>query len=291
MQTEASASRSRMNCPLCDSESKYIFSAKGFPIHDCVACHHRFAAIYADETHPAQIYDDNYFFGGGAGYSNYLMESEILIGRGKKYAGILQRYTARKGKMLDVGAAAGFLMKGFQSEGWQTVGLEPNEKMMRFGREKSGLDIRQGALEKFETEEKFDLITIIQVTGHFFNPRRAFENAHKLLKKNGLLLVETWNRDSLSARMFGKNWHEYSPPSVLHFFSEKGLTAFLDKIGFEKIAHRKTFKKISGAHAKSLLTYRLGKHFLFRLIPEKICFPYPGDDLFWAIFQKKQKQQ
>ena len=100
-------------------------------------------------------------------------------------------------------------------------------------------------------------------------------------------MIETWNRESFSARIFGQNWHEYSPPSVLQWFSLDGLTHFLGEIGFEKIAHGRPPKKISGAHAKSLLKYRLGNNFLLKLIPDGLNFPYPSEDLFWAIYRKK----
>jgi SAM-dependent methyltransferase len=275
-----------MNCPLCQSESKFAFEAKGFALRDCVKCSHRFAEIAADETHVAEIYDDSYFSGGGAGYSDYPAEAEMLKKRGQMYAGKLEKFTSEKGKMLDVGAAAGFILQGFIDEGWTGTGLEPNAQIAKTGRENYGLDIRLGSLESFETSEKFDLISMIQVAAHFYEPRKAFQKASVLLNENGFLLVETWNRESISARIFGKNWHEYSPPSVLQWFSLNGLTQFLKDFGFEKIAHGRPSKKISGAHAKSLLKYRLGDNFLLKLIPDKLNFPYPSEDLFWAIYRK-----
>lgn len=276
-----------MLCPLCQSETTFAFEAKGFPINDCTACDHRFTAAAADEAHVAEVYADSYFSGGGAGYANYLQEAEMLAARGQTYARIIEKFSDKKGRMLDVGAAAGFLMKGFAAAGWHAAGIEPNEKMANFGRERLNLDVRQGAFESYSTTEKFDLVSMIQVAAHFYDPRRAFEKAHELLDENGLLLIETWNRDSISARVFGQNWHEYSPPSVLQFFSEKGVTKFLGEIGFECLGRGRPSKKISGAHARSLLRYRLGDSFLLKLIPEKIKFPYPSEDLFWALYRKK----
>ena len=275
-----------MNCPLCQSESKFAFEAKGFALRDCVKCSHRFAEIAADETHVAEIYDDSYFSGGGAGYSDYLAEAEMLKNRGRMYAKILEKIAPEKGQILDVGAAAGFILQGFVERGWRGSGLEPNAEMAKTGREKFGFSISQGSLETLETDEKFDLISMIQVAAHFYNPRTAFQKASELLNENGFLLIETWNRESFSARIFGKNWHEYSPPSVLQWFSENGLTEFLKDFGFEKIARGRPSKKISGAHAKSLLKYRLGENFLLKLIPDKFNFPYPSEDLFWAIYRK-----
>lgn len=276
-----------MNCPLCRKNSTPAFEVHGFRLRDCAVCGHRFTEISADETHVAEIYDDAYFTGGGAGYGDYLAEGEMLVRRGQSYARILEKYAPNKGAVLDVGAAAGFILKGLTNENWRGIGLEPNETVARFGRENLHLDIRQGALETFETTEKFDLISMIQVAAHFYDPRLAFEKAFSLLNENGWLLIETWNVDSLSARIFGANWHEYSPPSVLHFFSEKVLTSFLRSLGFTKIAGGRPSKKISGAHAKSLLKHKIGDNFLLKMIPDKVNFPYPSEDLFWALYQKR----
>src|SRR6185369_13364426 len=133
-----------MLCPLCQSESKFAFEAKGFALRDCLKCSHRFAGIAVDENHVAEVYDDSYFNGGGAGYSDYLAEGEMLKRRGQMYAKKLEKFSALKGRVLDVGAAAGFILQGFIDEGSQGSGLEPNEKIAGTGRENFGLDIRQG---------------------------------------------------------------------------------------------------------------------------------------------------
>lgn len=277
-----------MKCPLCQGNSARAFEVHGFWLRDCDVCGHRFTEISADEMHVAEIYDDSYFNGGGAGYDNYLEEAEMLQNRGRMYAKKLEKPLGRKGTLLDVGAAAGFILQGFIDEGWRGIGLEPNASIAEFGRAQFGLDIRQSSLESFKTDEKFDLISIIQVAAHFYDPQQAFRKTFDLLNENGSLLIETWNRSSISAKVFGKNWHEYSPPSVLQFFSQQGLTEFLKSLGFEKIAGGRPSKKISGAHAKSLLKHKLGDNALLKIIPDKINFPYPSEDLFWALYQKKQ---
>jgi SAM-dependent methyltransferase len=280
-----------MNCPLCKSEAKNAFTAMGFQLLDCASCGHRFADVPAGEAHVAATYGDEYFSGGGAGYPDYLSEAELLRQRGLMYAKKVAKF-ARTGRMLDVGAAAGFILKGFEEAGWTGMGLEPNEAMCRYGREQLGLTLRGGSLENFAlktfaADENFDLISMIQVAAHFYDPRGAFAAAAKLLKRDGLLLVETWDRDSFTARVLGKNWHEYSPPSVLHWYSRQGLDNFLRQFGLARVAGGRPAKWISGAHARSLLEYRLGRSFLLSLIPTKLSFPYPAEDLFWALYRKR----
>jgi SAM-dependent methyltransferase len=275
-----------MKCPLCHGETKTAFTVKGYSLLDCGRCTHRFTGIAPGKAHAETIYDDSYFNGGGAGYLDYLLEGKMLRQRGVMYAQKLESYTG-PGRMLDIGAAAGFILKGFADEGWRGTGLEPNENMAAYGRQKLGLDLRCGTLETFDTGENFDLVTMIQVAAHFYEPRKAFETAARLLKNKGHLLIETWDRSSFSARIFGTHWHEYSPPSVLHWFSLSGLTEFLDTLGFEKVTHGRPAKKISGRHARSLLRYRLGDSFVLKLIPERMNFPYPSEDLFWALYRKK----
>lgn len=276
-----------MECPLCSSTSKFSFKVNGHNIRDCEVCSHRFAEVSANKLHTEEVYGDSYFTGGGAGYPDYLIESEMLRKRGSMYATKIEKFSTGKGRVLDVGAAAGFILKGFIDKGWEGVGVEPNRKISEYGRNELGLDIVETTFEDFKTDEKFDLISMIQVIPHFYGQRQAFKNAANLLKKDGLLLIETWNRNSVSAKLFGKKWHEYSPPSVLQWYSLEGLTDFVKKFNFKKVAHGRPSKNISGKHVKSLIKYKLGNSFLLDLIPNKVNFPYPSEDLFWVLYRKE----
>lgn len=273
------------NCPICGSNSKVIFEAKGFPIRDCLKCQHRFAAAVANEDSLPIIYNDSYFFSGGGGYPNYLDEAEPLRMRGIWYSKkVINEF--EPGRLLDVGSAAGFVMQGFQDSGWDCTGLEPNVSMAKHGREQLGLDLREGSFEAFASSEQFDLISMIQVAAHFYDPKSAFGNAYRHLRRGGHLLIETWDRDSWPARILGRHWAEYSPPSVLHWFSKVSLTQLLEEQGFKLAKSGRPMKRISGSHAKSLLKYRIGDQFFLKFFPDKVSIPYPPVDLFWALYKR-----
>lgn len=281
-----------MRCPICDGATRRLFIHESYWIRGCAVCRHRAAEIASTAEHVARTYDDRYFEGGGAGYTNYLSEARILRANGQRYGRLLARYTA-PGAMLDVGAAAGFVLKGFLDEGWRGCGIEPNAQMAEYARAQLGVCVATGKLEEFQTSERYDLISMIQVIAHFVDPRKALEAARRITQPKGFWLIETWNRESLTARMLGKHWHEYSPPSVLHWFSPAGLCRFAAEFGFQEVARGRPSKWINAAHAKSLLRYRLGdsrRAQLFaqasRLIPDRLALPYPAEDLFWILFQR-----
>ncbi len=278
-----------MQCPLCSSDSNRIFEVKNYWIRDCNSCSHRFTELAADANHVEKIYDDSYFNGGGAGYTDYLEEAEILRQRGNWYGKLLTKYT-NKGRVLDVGSAAGFILKGMTETGWDGVGIEPNESMAEFGRKNLNLNIQKTSVEKYSTDEKFDLVTMIQVMAHFVEPKQVFSHVSDTLKANGHLLIETWNRKSLSEKIFGTKWHEYSPPSVLQFFSDEGIEKLAKDQGFERVAIGRPSKWISGSHAKSLISYKFGDKSivtkLSKIVPDKLSFPYPAEDLFWVLYKK-----
>lgn len=280
-----------MNCLICQGPSERIFQKSGYWIRECRNCHHRFAEITPTNDHAHQIYQDDYFMGGAAGYPDYLGEAKIISAYGRRYALMLEKFM-NPGVVLDVGAAAGFFLKGFQQMGWHGIGLEPNLSMAEYGRTHFNLQIENETLEHFSSTQQFDLLSMIQVIPHFFSLRQALQNAEKVTKPGGFWLIETWNRQSWIARLLDSHWHEYSPPSVLHWFSPEGLKLLVSQFGFSEIARGHPAKRISGAHAKSLLEYAMqGCRFgwlsgALKFIPDRLVIPYPSFDLFWILFQK-----
>lgn len=269
------------------------FKVNDYNVLECEVCGHQSADLPVITSHVDAIYTDEYFFGGGAGYTDYLTESDLLIDHGRRYAKILSRYT-KPGLMLDVGAAAGFLLQGFVDQGWKGVGIEPNARMAEHARSQLGIDVDVGSFETFQADKRFDLITMIQVIGHFVDVQKAFEVAYKHLAASGFILVESWDRESWTARLFGKRWHEYSPPSVVHWFSKDGLKQLGARYGLKTIAIGRPGKWLNGSHARSLLKHKLGSggrgrslSLLTPLIPSRLPIPYPSEDLFWILFQKE----
>ncbi len=135
-----------LNCRLCAGTTTRVFEARGHQVLDCSGCGHRFAGIAADELHVREHYGDDYFSGGGAGYSDYNAEADLLRERGQMYARKIAPYTTT-GVMLDVGAAAGHILQGFQDRGWQGTGVEPNASMAAIAEERYGLTKHRGPLE------------------------------------------------------------------------------------------------------------------------------------------------
>jgi len=268
---------------------------RGFAIYSCKTCGHRFVPLQRDHReHVEDVYSDTYFNGGGAGYVDYLAEEKILIERGRSYANWVAGIRRKKGLVLDVGSAAGFVLQGWIDAGWSGFGIEPNERMASLARSR-GLDVLSGSLEMLASSlaPKLDCIAMIQVLSHLMNPLEAIQTAFNLLQPGGILVIETWDRRSWIARLQGKGWHEYSPPSVLHWFSKKSLRLVCEKVGFQHVVTQGVFRWIEAEHAKSLLAHAASQsalmkfaHCLSRCIPNRLNLPYPGDDLFRIALRK-----
>lgn len=275
-------------CPTCGTRTKFVFAKDGFSILHCPACGNRTTAGLFDQAHVASVYDDRYFFGGGAGYEDYLSEADLLRDQGGRYGDLLAGY-APLGRLLDVGCAAGFIQAGLQDAGWTTLGLDPNQTMVSHARDTMGLNALHGTLENIPDYEPFDAISLIQVIGHFHNLAQAIHTVSTLTRPGGVCLIEYWRRDSVFARAFGKYWHEYSPPSVLHWFSRAGLDELMRRNAFTPIQNGRPKKFISAGHAASLLEHVLGNKLLatpLRGLPKDLKVRYPAFDLEWRLYRR-----
>ena len=280
-----------MRCPVCLSDSNHrVFRKYGYTILEC-DCGHRFADLKCAAEHVDRVYADEYFNAGGAGYPDYLGEAGIIRSQGRLYGQLLGRFT-RPGRVLDVGAAAGFILEGLMDSGWQGVGLEPNTTMVAAA-QRRGVDVRAGTLESLHEEQRFDVVTFIQVIAHFYDLDRALSAAAEATSDQGYWLIESWNKDSWMARLQGSHWHEYSPPSVLNYFSLETLVKIMARFGFTPIAHGRPPKKISGAHVRSLIQHSTGPRVLKSLatiVRPTWTLPYPSLDLFWVLLKRLSRQ-
>lgn len=247
--------------------------------------------IQNSDNHIETVYSDAYFFEGGAGYPNYHHEAKILIERGKYYSKILESHGAKKGKLLEVGCAAGYLLQGLKENGWTVTGIEPNKTMSDFGSKHLGLEIFNTSAENWKSEKTFNVLCLIQVIAHLRDPASMVEKLIAHLTTPGWVLVETWNYQSLTAKIMGRGWHEYTPPGVLHWFCPDSLDSLFSRYGLNLVHRGSLPKKILWEHARSLLETKMEGSVwqkLFsrplRLIPDGLSLRYLSEDLFYAIY-------
>ena len=279
-------------CEICADPAARTHFSDGYPFYRCRACAFAFVpASLRAQLDTATIYDERYFTDGGVGYANYVAEEPLLRAHGRRYGEILNRH-ATPGTILDCGSAAGFLLSGYETQGWSGIGIEPNVGMAAYARHNVGVDVVPGRLEDAAYDARFDAVAMVQVIAHVIDLTQALERATRAVRGDGIVLVETWNVASATARAFGPAWHEWSPPSVLRVFSPRALERAFAPFGFVPIAHGRPKKFLRADHAKSLLAVKFDKLWpvvapAARLLPDATCLPYPAEDLFYTIFRRK----
>jgi SAM-dependent methyltransferase len=278
-------------CPVCGALTVLRFTMESTPIRGCGSCGHGFADYQADGRHLSTIYGDDYFSATGPGYLDYLSEAELLRKKGRRYGAIIGHY-APHGRVLDVGSAAGFIAAGMRDTGLAVTGLEPNGRMASYAREALGLPTLNETLENLGGVAAYDVVSMIQVVAHFVDPRRAFAAAARATRPGGYWLIEGWKADSIVACTFGRRWHVYSPPSVLNYFTMKSLDLLAAEFGFLRVATGRPRKLLTAVHAAGLFEFLGPRSNVLRFaakvarrIPRRFVLPYPGDDIFWAIYR------
>ena len=274
---------------------KLRYRVSEIDIFICSECEYMTIEGLMKDTEVRDLYKDEYFEGCSAGYPNYLAEESQLRKRGSYYRSIVEEQLLSNGHILDIGCAAGFVLDEFAKSGWKCEGVEPNFSMRKYATDELSLNVYPDFVETMsERKECYDVVLMLQVLEHLRQPFSFVERLHSWASERSLVIVETWNFRSLFARLLGSNWHQLSPPWVLHWFTPKSLDTIFDAAGFEPVALGSPWRTITWEHAISALSLKFGKTLVFRLakrilrrVPADLSIPYPPFDLFWRMYRKK----
>ena len=143
-----------------------------------------------------------------------------------------------RGRLLDVGTAAGAFLAAARARGWQVDGCEPNRWMAEWGSNHYGLHIRPGHLfEQDFAPGSFDVITLWDVIEHTPDPSAVIARVAKLLAPGGLLVVNYPDRGSWLARLLGRRWPFLSSVH-LYYFNRRTIARLLTDRGFSIVQMR-----------------------------------------------------
>lgn len=132
-------------------------------------------------------------------------------------------------KWLDIGCGNGEFIAAlnkFSNGKIRAIGLEPNILKQKIA-QKKGLDVNYFDLEKHE--ERYDVISLLNVFSHLPDPPKAIASWSKLLNPNGLLLLKTGDTANLDSK---NHFRPFYLPDHLSFGSEKLVVGILERTGF-----------------------------------------------------------
>lgn len=139
------------------------------------------------------------------------------------------------GRLLEVGCGNGKRLARMQALGWDVEGQEVDPVAASYVREERGIPVHLGTLETLDVTEGYDAVILSHVIEHVHDPLTLLKTCHRLLKKNGMLVVLTPNVASYGHRRFGAGWRGLEPPRHLYLFSRKTLLRLAQKTEFNSL--------------------------------------------------------
>lgn len=158
-----------------------------------------------------------------------------------------EELTGGKGRLLDIGAGRGELLRAARLEGWEAIGIEPSASFADHTTRHSGLEIRRTPVEGCGfSPNSFDVVILAAVLEHLYNPNETIREIARILRPGGALYVDVPNErglyflmGNLYQKLRGRDWVVNIAPTFSPFhvfgFGPRSLRALLAKHGLRPV--------------------------------------------------------
>ncbi len=181
-------------------------------------------------------------------------------------------------KVLDIGTAGGAFLDAAKQYGYDAYGMEPSADLVARGKAR-GLQIEQGTIESHSfAHGSFDMVCLWDVIEHLPDPKLALVEIRKLLKPDGILLINFPDIGTWQAKLAGKRfWWILSVH--LHHFTRKSILDICSRTGFEAFHFQRYWQTLEFGYLERMAVhYRIPLTGLItRLTPgfiQRIPIPY-----------------
>jgi 2-polyprenyl-3-methyl-5-hydroxy-6-metoxy-1,4-benzoquinol methylase len=279
-------------CPICNGTNtalhavaedvEYFTSAQKFSYDRCDDCAILFVSPMLYDRLD-EIYPKNYYSFIATGPTGLVQRVKQALDR-RIFRAITRQIPGEKLAALDIGGGSGWLLDAVKAVDprvttTQVVDIDPGAKAAA---ERAGHRYFLGTVEQFDSEEKYDLILMLNLIEHVRRPDEVLAKARSLLTPHGLLLIKTPNYDALDAKIFRhRSWGGYHAPR--HF-------VLFDRDSFARMAKDQGLQVKSFAYAQGAPFWTVSVLNELRLLGlvkisrERPSICHPLVPLFQALF-------
>jgi len=206
-------------CPICKNKNDISFVEK-FQTWDLFWCKNCDAQFWWPLKHPGQEFYEKAYDPTGNHERSALGWGNRMFLRDKKI---------KKGNLLDIGCSYGDFLNAARKIEFEIWGIDISRRSIEAAKNLFGFkNVYAESIDSFSKRidiPKFDIVTFFDVIEHLDDPKSFVREVAKVLKKNGLIVFSTPDRECL------KGWHDH-PPQHLFKWSKKNLEFLLKSEGF-----------------------------------------------------------
>jgi SAM-dependent methyltransferase len=225
----------RVPCPLCGCRSThYERTVRGFTLERCRRCRFVFAnpRYGPDELINEYQRDPETYI---ATYDR--LARTTVAADSDRILGELEALVPGRGRLLDVGRAAGHFFERAAGRGWEAHGVDPGEWTRQAAAARGLENLHVGLLaDQNFPDGYFDVVTSIQVVEHLPRPRDDFAEVRRVLRVGGVFYVNVPNYNCLSIVLNRDDFELNSPMGHVNYFTPGTLRRMLSASGFEVLS-------------------------------------------------------
>jgi len=239
-----------IQCLICEQDrEKFLYQVRDkywqrggeFNLVECRSCGLRYINPRPDKNSIGYFYQDFYQEGPNLELQKKVKKAGGLMSRiinKDRILDIKKNFTlSSQARVLDIGCGlGGFLANIKKDSGCSIYGLDFDPRVAEHLNEIKDMDYFHGELADARYQDQFfDLITMWGYLEHSFDPIGDLREAARILKPDGMLVINVPNGDSMLEKIFRHNWFFHSVPQHLYSFDRYSLAKVLDKSGFQML--------------------------------------------------------
>jgi len=203
---DATSSLAERRCPVCDAPEldtlAELRSSGKRRVLRCQTCWLEFVDPFlpGNEEGSSSVTADEYLRSLISQYKSLL--TCITYRAEQRLAYYSELLGRRPRRILEIGAASGWMVKAYTDRGVSTLGLEIDPQLLECARA-LGAPVSEGDICTFDIDRlgKFDVVCSSQTLEHILRPRRAMAQMVRALMPDGIVHVDIPNADSWGSRL------------------------------------------------------------------------------------------